>query len=142
MLVCWGTTSKADPKFIKKGQAVPTDGVFYSKDAHAKLVSKLQTQKKQCNLDKKMAVEKAKTESAGKIARLKIDLAVTIQKLNLTRESMSAQKKLLLGVIPKRNKQYWWKSTPFLFFSGVVAGIIVSGLATWGATEIVQKVNK
>lgn len=139
-LICLTSNIKADPVIIKKGQKVPVDGVFYSNDAHAKLVSKLQTQKKQCELEKSTAVEKAKIQSNATIATLKIDLAIEKQKLQLTRDTMASQKKLLLNILPKE-KTSWWKSPTFVFWSGVVAGIIATGLATWGATEIIQKVK-
>lgn len=138
-MVSWTSQVQAEPEVqaIQKGKAAPFDGVVYSKAAHAKLVAKLQTSEKRCKLDIKTALAKQKTESDGKIRVLKINLEVAKKRLELTVDLAKTQKKILLATIP-RAKTPWWKSPAFVFWSGVAAGIVVTGLATWGAVRIVQ----
>ena len=76
-------TAAEEVKVLRKGQVAPADGVFYTNAAHAKLVAKLQTQAKRCELEKQTAVAKGKGEAAGRTAELQISLETEKQKLKL-----------------------------------------------------------
>lgn len=127
-----------DPvKIIKKGEKAPSDGVFYTNDAHAKLISKVKLQAQKCQAEKTFALQKQKISLDSKVASIKIALDVEKAKLKLTANLLKTQKKMLLLTVPKQKTQ-WWRKPQFVFWTGFVAAFIATGLATWAALEIVE----
>lgn len=126
---------------LTEGKPAPTDGVFYTVKEHAKLVSKIDKQKKRCQLEKEFVKDKVKLQYNLKLDKLKIDVNTLEYRLSIQKSLYKDNKNLLLKELEKAKTTPWYRHPQFVFWSGFVVSTVAYGLLTWGYTELRDKIQ-
>jgi hypothetical protein len=138
-LVSITTVARADEiQIVKKGQTTPFDGILYSNNAHALLVSKTKILQESCKLKLDYELKKKEVEYSTKLNNLKIENEVLRKKLKITSNLNLEQRKYLLKQLEYRVKIPWYKSWQFASIVSVIVTLGLGALSVWGATEIVK----
>lgn len=128
--------AKADPVALKAGQKAPEDGVFYSNDAHAKLVAKIKTDQARHEQELEYWKRKLKLEMDTALKLKDVSIDILNQKLTLTIKAAEAREKFLLGEAVKAQTIPWYKSPTFVAVTTVVLTIGVGAFAVWGVDKL------
>jgi hypothetical protein len=121
---------------IKAGVKAPFDGVLYSKEAHALLVSRTKTTDDRYKLKCELQLGRLRIELA-KDTRLKVlELAAEKAAHLATKNLHKTSKGLLLSELKKAKTTPWYKSGAFMFTVGVVVTLTLGSLAVWAVSEL------
>lgn len=130
------TSNVYSQSLISKGQSVNQDGVFYTIDEHAKLISKIKSIDNKCSLEKEYLTKKLELKHNLDMSRLKIDNDLLLKKLQLQESLHSDNKKFLLKELEEERKIPWYKSEHFLFWTGFISATLVYTVAVYGYTKL------
>lgn len=128
--------ARADPVVLKAGQKAPKDGVFYSNDAHARLVSKIKIQDSKHKQDLDYWKRKLTLEMNTALKLKGIEIDVLKQRMGLVTKAASASGKFLLGQVSKARSIPWYKSPTFVAVTTFVLTIGVGAFSVWTVNEL------
>jgi hypothetical protein len=123
---------------ISKGQAAPSDGVFYPKEAHAKLVAKLKGMEAKCQEQVKHAVSVATLKLTTELNKWKVEAASWKRQLSLSEDFTKNQRKMLLEQVAKSQRIAWYKKPWFVATVTVVLTVGVAAFSVWSFKELAE----
>jgi len=121
---------------IQKNSKVNQDGIFYTIDEHAKLVSKIKGMNQKCEIEKEYLTKKLQLQHNLDMSRLKIDNESLSKQLKLSEQLYKDNKKYLLKELEISKTVKWYKHPSFVFTVGVITTSLVYGLLTYGYTKL------
>lgn len=121
---------------IKKGKPAPFDGIIYSNDAHALLVSKTKTMKLEYDLKLEYLEKKLGIDCNSKLNLLKIDKNILTKKIEIIEDFSQKQKKYLLNQIESNTIIPWYRSWQFVSVTTFLLTVGLGIFSIWGINEL------
>lgn len=125
---------KATP--IQKGQAAPSDGVFYPNAVHAKLVAKLKGMGAKCQEQTTHAVNVATLKLTVELNKWKLEAASWKRQLTLSEDFTKKQRDLLLKQVARSQQVAWFRKPWFVATVTVVLTVGVAAFSVWSFKEL------
>jgi len=133
--------ARADPvvQVIRKGQAVPEDGVFYSSDAHAQLVAKLKGMEAKCQELTDHAVKVETVRLTLELNKWKLEADSWKRQFQLAEDFGLKQRNLLLKQVAESQQVPWYQRPWFIASLTVGLTVGLAAFSVWTFKELAEK---
>jgi len=117
---------------------VKSDGVFYTVEEHAKLVSQIKGSEAKCKARIEYEVKRSTIALTRDLIKARTEAEYTARQLDGAEAAMFKQRDLLLAEIAKRKAIPWHKSPAFVATLSVVSTVAVAAFSVWVFRELAQ----
>lgn len=131
---------RADPavQTIRKGQAAPEDGVFYTNEGHAQLVAKLKGMEAKCKEQAEHAVKVETVKLTLELNKWKIEAESWKRQFQLAEDFGTKQRDMLLKQVAESQRVPWYRKPWFVSTVTVVVTVGVAAFSVWTFKELAE----
>ena len=124
---------------IKKGQIAPNDGVFYTKESHAKLVAKIKLMESTCNEKINHSIKLATLKAISETNRWKLEADSWKRQLKISEGFTVKQRNLLLKQVATSQQTPWYREPWFVSSVTVVLTVGLAEFSVWSFKQLAEQ---
>jgi hypothetical protein len=128
------STSVLAQTAVPKGQPVPEEGIFLTKEQAAKIIAEKQAIEQTCKINQEAALEQSKIKCEYEKGLLKNELDYEKSKYNEINKIRDVQEEKLYDAVSDSSSNIYW------FIGGVAVGAVTTAAASVGIVILINQV--